>query len=113
MLPEPAMTWYLRHYLPDPELERDPRASPLFARDLSGLPPALVVTAGFDALRDEGRAYADRLRDAGVAVEYLCSEGSMHGFLHTAGAIEESARVLDRVAHGLHEALVSRAPPPA
>jgi acetyl esterase len=110
MLPEPAMKWFLRNYLPDPVLERDPRASPLFATDFSGLPPALVVTAGFDALRDEGRAYADRLREAGVAVEYVCSEGSMHGFLHTAGANDESARVLDLVARRLHEALGPRAP---
>jgi acetyl esterase len=112
MLPEPAITWFLGKYLPAPELARDPRASPLFATDVSGLPPALIVTAGFDPLRDEGRAYADRLRDAGVQVEYVCSEGSMHGFLNTAGAVDESARVLDRVARRLREALASRAVSP-
>jgi acetyl esterase len=109
MLPEPSITWFLQNYLPDPELARDPRASPLLASDLSGLPPALVVTAGFDPLRDEGRAYADRLRDAGVKVEYVCSEGSMHGFINTAGAVDEAARVLDLVARRLHEALAARA----
>jgi acetyl esterase len=105
MLPEPTITWFRGHYLPDLKLESDPRASPLFAPDLSGLPPALVVTAGFDPLRDEGRAYADRLREAGVKVEYVCSEGSMHGFLNTAGAVDESARVLDLISRRLGEAL--------
>jgi acetyl esterase len=108
MLPEATILWFRERYLPDLKLESDPRASPLFASDLSGLPPALVVTAGFDPLRDEGRAYADRLRHAGGKVEYLCSEGSMHGFLNTAGAIHESERVLDLVALRLREAL---APP--
>jgi acetyl esterase len=113
MLPKPSVDWFLQQYLPDPELHRDPRASPLFAADLSGLPPALLVTAGFDPLRDEGRAYADRLRDAGVDVEYVCSEGSMHGFLNTTGAIDESERVLDLVAGRLREALAARARSPA
>jgi acetyl esterase/lipase len=105
MLPEPAILWFRDRYLPDVKLESDPRVSPLFASDLSGLPRALVVTAGFDPLRDEGRAYADRLREAGVPVEYVCSEGSMHGFINTAGAIDESARVMDLLARRLRETL--------
>ncbi len=109
MLPETSILWFKEHYLPDPKLETDPRVSPLFAPDLSGLPPALVVTAGFDSLRDEGRAYADRMRDAGVKVEYVCSEGSMHGFFNTAGGIAESARVLDLAADRLRDALASPA----
>ncbi len=107
-LPEPTILWFRERYLPDVSFETDPRASPLFEKDLSGLPPALVVTAGFDPLRDEGRAYADRLRDAGVEVEYVCSQGSMHGFINTAGAIDESARVLELVAGRLREALTPR-----
>jgi acetyl esterase len=107
-LPEPTILWFRERYLPDVSFETDPQASPLFAKDLSGLPPALVVTAGFDPLRDEGRAYADRLREAGVEVEYVCSQGSMHGFINTAGAIDESARVLDLVAGRLREALTPR-----
>ncbi len=111
MLPEPTIRWYLDQYLPGLKFESDPRASPLLATDLSGLPPALVVTAGFDPLRDEGRAYADRLRDAGNKVEYVCSEGSMHGFLNTAGASDEAARVFDLVARRLREALARRVVP--
>jgi acetyl esterase len=80
--------------------------SPLLASDLAGLPPAFVATAGFDPLRDEGRAYADRMRAAGVPVEYVCAQGSLHGFFSTAGGLRESARVLalaaDAVRHALH-----------
>jgi acetyl esterase len=103
-LPEATILFFRQHYLPDVSLERDPRASPLFAEDLSRLPPALVVTAGFDPLRDEGRAYADKMRSAGVKVEYVCSEGSQHGFFNT-GMLDESARVVriaaDRLRQGL------------
>jgi acetyl esterase len=103
-----SIAWYTRQYIPDVTQHLDPRASPLLAGDLSGLPPALVVTAGFDPLRDEGRAYADKMRAAGVDVEYVCSEGSMHGFFNLSGAFRESARVLDVIADRLRRALPSR-----
>ncbi len=105
VLTEANIVWFLDHYLGNPSLATDPRVSPLFAADLTGLPPALVLTAGFDPLRDEGRAYADRLRGAGVDVEYHCSEGSMHGFLNTAGGIDESARLVNLAAERLERAL--------
>jgi acetyl esterase len=105
VLSEANVVWFLDHYLGDPALAPDPRVSPLFAPDLSGLPPALVLTAGFDPLRDEGRAYAERMRGAGVAVEYNCSEGSMHGFMNTAGGLVESARLMTVAADRLRDAV--------
>jgi acetyl esterase len=72
--------WFLQQYLPDPSLRSSPAVSPLLAKDLSGLPPAHVWTGGFDPLRDEGRAYADRLAEAGVPVRYRCLDDQVHGF---------------------------------
>ena len=74
------MEWYLEQYVPDLAQRTDPLVSPLLADDLSGLPPAHIWTAGFDPLRDEGRAYADRLADAGVPVRYRCLDDQVHGF---------------------------------
>ena len=74
------MLWFRGHYLRDESDFDDVRASPLLAEDLSGLPPAVVVTAGFDPLRDEGDAYAAKLRDAGVTVVHRCYDDMVHGF---------------------------------
>jgi acetyl esterase len=108
MLTRRTTDWFLANYVPSSGLLRDFRASPLFATELSGLPPALVVSAGFDPLRDEGRLYAERMRAAGVEVEYVCAEGLIHGFLHTAGVLQEPARVLTLIARRLESALSSR-----
>lgn len=72
------MVEYRAAYCPDPAAWTDPYASPLHAEDLAGLPPAWVTTCGFDPLRDDGRAYADRLREAGVAVEHRHLPGHVH-----------------------------------
>lgn len=81
---------YVRNlYLADPDREAsNPLASPLLAGDLSGLPPALVVTAGYDMVRDDNRYYADRLREAGVRVHYQCYADTLHPFYLFAGLLD-------------------------
>ncbi len=100
------MEFFRTHYLADVQRQAsDPRASPLVADDLAGLPPALVVTAGCDPLRDEGKAYADRLAAAGVPVEYHCFENAIHAFMSFAGAIPAGVEGLSFVASRLRAAL--------
>ena len=107
LLTKASMDWFEENYLP-PASRRDPRASPIFATDLSGLPAAFVLTAGFDPLRDEGRAYAEAMRAAGVDVEHLCAEGSMHGFINVAGGLREASRMVSLAADRLRRALEPR-----
>ncbi|WP_163506314.1 alpha/beta hydrolase [Fodinicola acaciae] len=87
-----ALKLFGRAYAPDP---MDPRASPLLFEKLAELPPALVVTVEYDPLRDQGTAYADALRTAGVRVEQLHVDGMIHGFL-TMGDIPVARRATDR-----------------
>jgi acetyl esterase len=99
------MTWYWDQYLASPEDGRSPFASPLRAEDLAGLPPALVITAGFDVLRDEGRAYADRLVEAGVPVEVLHYPGMIHGFLQMADSFDQGKLAIEEAGRALRSAL--------
>jgi acetyl esterase len=82
LLTKESMDWYEEQFLGPDGDRRDPRASPLLADDLAGVAPALVVTAGFDPLRDEGEAYATRLREAGVRTILRRHPGYVHGFIH-------------------------------
>ncbi len=79
-LTEESRTWFRDHYVHDPAQYSDPKASPLVAEDVSGAAPALVWTAGFDPLRDEGCAYAEKLEKAGVPTHYRCYDDLIHGF---------------------------------
>ena len=99
------MRWFWRHYLSREEQGREPSASPLLAKSLADLPPALVVTAGCDPLRDEGEAYAVRLRDAGVAVTLTQYSGMFHGFLRMTRILDQSRVLLDEVAGALRKSL--------
>jgi acetyl esterase len=87
ILTRDLMEWFRDHYLASEAERTHPRASPVLAQSFAGLPPALVITAGFDPLKDEGRAYAERLREAGVPVAYRCYDGLVHGFISLTGGI--------------------------
>jgi acetyl esterase len=101
LLTQPTMKWFYEHYLRGPADVADWRASPLRAADLSGVAPALVLTAGNDLLSDEGEAYARRLQHAGVPVELRHFPDQIHGFL-TMGKIAQVAQpALDDIAAAL------------
>ncbi|MFI5000439.1 MAG: alpha/beta hydrolase [Reyranellales bacterium] len=105
LLTRADMEWCLAQYLNDPGEVNDPRVSPLKAADLAGLPPALVFTAGFDPLRDEGQAYADCLVAAGVKVVHREFESLIHGFIGMRGALQAAARAMDDMVAGLRHEL--------
>jgi len=85
-----TMKWFWNHYLTTPEQGSEPYASPLRA-ELAGLPPAIVLTAQYDPLRDEGNAYADKLKQAGVAVRRIACLGQVHGFLRRLDVFPQAA----------------------
>ncbi|KLN53460.1 alpha/beta hydrolase [Variovorax paradoxus] len=90
LLTRDTMTYFHDHYIDDAGNDLDWRASPLLHADLSGLPPALVLTAGYDPLRDEGMAYAEALTAAGNRAAYVCFERQIHGFITMGKVLDEA-----------------------
>ncbi len=104
-LTKTKMKWFIGNYLRTPADADDPRASPLLADNFANLPPALLITAGLDPLLDEGVAYGDRLREAGVAVEHVNYAGWPHGFFFwadTAPAADANVRIEAALRAALH-----------
>jgi acetyl esterase len=103
-LTKAAMDWFIAHYMRNDADKKDWRASPLRTSNLKGLPPALIVTAAFDPLSDQGEAYAKALRAAGVTVAYEPFEGQIHGFLSMGRIVADSRRLVERCATVLKDA---------
>ena len=104
LLTADTIRYFRGHYI-GPEQYADWRASPLLHADLSGLPPALVITAGFDPLRDEGRQYADALSAAGSPAQYICFERQIHGFITMGRLLDEAHTAVDLCAAALRRSL--------
>jgi acetyl esterase len=105
LLTSAALDMFADWYLTERARRADPLASPLLAASHRGLPPAFVQTAEFDPLRDEGAAYADKLRAAGVAVEHRLYAGMLHGFARMGARVDQGRRALDDAAAALRQAL--------
>jgi acetyl esterase len=109
MLSRESMMWFWDHYAPDPEARLHPDASPLRSTNFAGLPPAVILTAEHDPLRDEGELYATRLVKANVPVRHRRFDGQMHGFFTMVDALPGAADGLDYVVAAIDERLASEA----
>jgi acetyl esterase len=105
MVSRDSMAWFWDHYAPDPEARLHPDASPLRSASFAGLPPAVILTAEHDVLRDEGELYATRLVKAGVPVRHRRFAGQMHGFFTLVDALPGAAAGLDYVTAAIDEQL--------
>ncbi len=105
LLSRESMVWFWDHYAPDPAARLHPDASPLRQTDLANLPPAVVLTAEHDPLRDEGELYATRLIQAGVPVRHQRFAGQMHGFFTMNGVLPGADAAMDYVAAAIDDQL--------
>jgi acetyl esterase len=106
LLTRDTIGYFHDHYITDPAQDLDWRASPLLHPDLSRLPPALVITAGYDPLRDEGLQYAQRLSEAGTPSSHICFERQVHGFVLMGKVLEEANTAVAVCASQLRGALM-------
>jgi acetyl esterase len=109
MLSRDSMVWFWDHYAPDPESRLHPDAAPLRSANFADLPPAVILTAEHDVLRDEGELYATRLLKAGVPVRHQRFAGQMHGFFTMTDVLPRAGEALDYVAAAIEEHLASEA----
>jgi acetyl esterase len=109
MLSRDSMVWFWDHYAPDPESRLHPDAAPLRSANFADLPPAVILTAEHDVLRDEGELYATRLLKAGVPVRHQRFAGQMHGFFTMTDVLPGAGEALDYVAAAIEEHLASEA----
>ncbi len=105
LLQRAGMEYFWKHYVRGPEDGKNPYCSPLAAADHSGLPPALIVSAEFDPLCDDGRNYADKLEAAGVPVKFHLYDGMIHGFLWMSGVLDQSKALVDEIGRDVRAAL--------
>ena len=103
-----TMAWFMGHYMGPGDSPGDPRLSPIRAKDVSGLAPAVIVTSGFDPLLDQGEFYAKRLREAGVAVVYRCYDNLAHAFTAFTGAVPAADRACREIAHLVRDAFAAQ-----
>lgn len=104
LLTRDSMDYFYGHYMPETWMREDWRGSPMLAKDHTDLPPALVITAGYDPLRDEGRAYADKLSASGVPTQYICFERQIHGFVPMGRILREANTAVKLCAEVLRDA---------
>jgi len=113
LLSSKSMLWFMKQYLGDRSNTAEIktwRASPLLAASHASLPPALVLTAGFDPLRDEGRMYADKLSAAGTPTQYICFERQIHGFITMSRVVDEAKTAVSLCANALRRAFDAVSP---
>ena len=103
-----AMKWFWDHYLSNEADATNPYAVPSAAKNLNGLPPALVITAEFDPLRDEGEAYAQRLKAAGVATTSSRYDGMLHGFFGMPAVIDKGKQAISEASSALRAAFLAK-----
>lgn len=106
-----VMMWFWDHYAPDPASRVHPDASPVRVVNIANLPPAVVVSAEYDVLRDEGEVYATRLIKAGIPVDHVRFDGQMHSFFNMVGVLSSSTAALDYIAAALNRLLNLSRPP--